>query len=72
MGNSGNVVPALHLPLWVGQSHIAFHHQREGLLVAAHVVEQTEAVLPFQPVRTGILANQGMRADFMELGWMMA
>ncbi len=46
MGNSGNIVPTLHLPLGIGQSHIAFHHQRKGLLVAAHVVEQTEAVLP--------------------------
>ncbi len=46
MGNGRNVAPALHLCLGVRQRQIGFHHQREGLLVAAHVVEQAEAVLP--------------------------
>ncbi|MNG83329.1 hypothetical protein D3C79_420500 [compost metagenome] len=60
MGNGRDVAPALHLCLGVGQRQIGFHHQRKGGLVAAHVVEQTEAVLTFP---AGAHRNAGKPGD---------
>ncbi len=60
VGNGRNIGPALHLLLGISERQIALHHQREGGLVAAHIVEQAEAVLPFP---AGTHRNAGKPGD---------